>query len=218
MKLLYTVDDSTVNNDFILQLQDSGFEITTTDSKGQLLTYCSTQFFDVIVIDATSQTFPWLEVIKTMRKRLIFTPIMIMYEADKQENRIMCFEAGADMCVRKPCTLEEFKLRAHVLNRRNTEYQSPTISFEGVNLNKPDGKICFEDTSLSVGPIEIEIFRLLTRATAPISILKLSKKTREPENKIVFFAECLQKKLWLLNCPVELEIKNEKCRLVKKKR
>lgn len=218
MKLLYTVDDASAENTFVEELRRCGIDITITDNRGQLLTFCSTQFFDVIVIDATLQTFPWLDTIKTMRRRLIFTPIMIMYEVDKQENRIACFEAGADMCVRKPCTLEEFQLRAHVLNRRNTEYQSPTISFEGVNLNKPDGKICFEDTSLSVSPIEIEIFRLLTRATAPISIEKLSKKIKEDDNKIVFFAECLQKKLWLLNCPIELEIRNAKCRLLKRKK
>ena len=77
MKLLYTVDDESAENTFVEELRRCGIEITITDNRGQLLTFCSTQFFDVIVIDATLQTFPWLDTIKTMRRRLIFTPISI---------------------------------------------------------------------------------------------------------------------------------------------
>ena len=39
------------------------------------------------------------------------------------------------------------------------------------------------------------------------------KKIKEPKERIVFFAECLQKKIGLLQCPLKLEIKNDKCAL-----
>lgn len=217
MKILYSVDDIEKPNQIVEFLSNlSDWNVTISDSKGQTLTYCSTQFFDVLVIDSTIEATQWLETIKTIRDRQIFTPILVIAKDSEPQNRIAGLEEGADMCIVKPFSEKEMLLRIRTLKRRNTNYQSPTITFEEITLNRPDGKICYEKTSLSVNPIEIEIFRLLTRATAPIHIKKLSEKTNEPEDKILFFAQCLQKKIGLLNSPIRLEIKNSKCKLIKK--
>ena len=64
--------------------------------------------------------------------------------------------------------------------------------------------------------IEMDLFRLLTRASEPMHVRKLSEKIGETEDKIIFFAKCLQKKIGLLRCPIKLEIKNQKLMLVQK--
>jgi DNA-binding response OmpR family regulator len=218
VKVLYTVNnvnDSHEIVDVLNKLRD--WKVTKTDCKGSLLTYCSTWYYDVIVIDVTIEETPWRDIIKTIRERQILTPILVIANNDIPNARTTGLTEGADMCVVSPVDADEIMLMIRVLKRRNTNYQSPTISFEGVNLNRPDGKICYENTSLSVSPIEIEIFRLLVRATAPVQIATLSEKIGEPEEKIDFFAKCLQKKIGLLNGTIRLEIKNSKCRLVKRR-
>lgn len=218
MKVLYTVENASLKNEFVNDLNSQEeWTVTVADNRGQLLTYCSTRFFDVIVIDATIPGFPWIETIKTIRERQIFTPILVITEEYNATNRIAGLEEGADMCVSHPFTYQELMLRIRTLKRRNSNYQSPLISFEGLELNRPDGKICYGNTSFSVSPVEIEVFRLLTRATAPIDIKKLAEKIKESEERINFCAQSLQKKIGLLNGPIKLEIKHSKCRLVKKR-
>ena len=218
MKILYTIKSVNEKNDIVNILrQQEGWTVSVTDNRGQLLTFCSTRFFDVIVIDSTILDFPWLEIIKTIRERQIFTPILVLTDEYNDKNRIAGLEEGADMCMSNPFTNNELMLRIRVLKRRNENYQAPTIDFENVILNRPDGKICYDTTSFSVNPVEIEIFRLLTRATAPIHIERLAEKIKESEERIIFCAQSLQKKIGLLNGPISLEIKHSKCRLVKKR-
>lgn len=218
MKVLYVVENASLKNELVDELNaQEDWNVTVADNRGQVLTFCSTRFFDVIVIDSTIPNFPWLEIIKTIRERQIFTPILVLTDEYNETNRIAGLEEGADMCMARPFTYQELMLRIRVLKRRNTNFQSPTIAFEGISLNRPDGKICYENTSFSVSPVEIEVFRLLTRATAPIAIEKLAEKIKESEERINFCAQSLQKKIGLLSCPISLEIKHSKCRLVKKR-
>jgi DNA-binding response OmpR family regulator len=218
MKILYTVASTNESNIEINSLKDiEDWHVAIANSKGQVLTYCSTSFFDVIVVDATIENINCLELIKTIRDRQIFTPILLIAKEYDSQSIIAGLEYGADMCIKRPFDIKELVLKIRVLKRRNTNYQSPTISFEGIDLNRPDGKICYNETSLSVSPIEIEVFRLLTRASAPIDFSTLSEKIKEAEEKVVFFTKCLQKKIGLLNSGIKLEIKGTKCRFVIKK-
>lgn len=218
MKVLYAVNDAREENTIINAMnKQENWEVTQVDSKGYILTCCSTRFYDVIVIDSTIENFQWSEIIKTIRDRQIFTPILVITGEYSLQNRTCGMAEGADMCLAKPFNKDDIMLMIRTLKRRNANYQAPTISFEGVSLNRPDGKICFDNTSFSVNPIEIEIFRLLVRATAPIHIGKLAEKINEPEDKIIFCAQSLQKKIGLLNSSIRLEIKNSKCRLIKKR-
>ena len=215
MKLLYTIPKRGEESEKIKLLKKDNFDVVLADKESQVASYCSTMFFDVVIIDSTIDGFDWLHTIKSIREKQIFTPIIFI---NKNHNgNIIALSNGADICIDRDADYDEFSVKIKAVIRRNTIYQSPTINFEGVNLQKADGKICYGQTSFSVNPIEIEIFRLLTRAIMPIAISKLSKKIKEPEDKILFFAECLQKKIWLLNCPISLDIKNEKCKLVKRK-
>lgn len=210
MKILYITKHKLIENEITKQLQKKGWIFHEAKTKNQALQDCSTSFYDVIIIDATDNAFPWLETIQELRIGKVFTPILLAYSKRKNENRIEGLKAGSDLCIREPFGYEEFELMVNVLHRRNTEYQAPTISYCGIMISRPDGKICHGETSLSVSPIEIEIFRLLTRATKPISAEKLSRKMNEPKERIHFFAECLQKKIEFLQAPIRLVIKEKK--------
>ena len=216
MKILYAAENYKNVNDIIKGLKKEKVEAIFVDTETQVLNHCSTSFFDVILIDNSVKTFNVAELLKEIRNRQIYTPITVIVEHKNLENVCAVLNNGADVCIEKGFDIEELLAKLNALVRRNTIYQSPNIYFEGISLHKSDGKITYGTTSLSVSPIEIELFRLLTRASTAISINKLSKKIKEPADKIMFFAECLQKKIWLLNCPIVLDIKNEKYRLIKK--
>ena len=217
MKVLYSLKELTDNNEVFEALSNMpDWDVTPSYSKGDTLTYCSTGYYDVLVIDSTIEDSRWLETIKKIRDRQIFTPILVIVKDSDPDSMMAGLIEGADMCIPKPLAIQEMILRIRVLKRRNTNYQSPVISFEGIDLHRPDGKICYGDTSLSVNPIEIEVFRLLTRASTPIHTSALAEKINETEDKVVFSAKCLQKKIGLLGSEIRLVIRNSKCQLMKK--
>lgn len=217
MKILYSVEKLDIKNEIVEAVSDMpDWQVALSDGKENTLLKCSTDYYDVLVIDSTIVGSQWLETIQEIRDKQIFTPILVITADDSYENKVAGLLEGADMCISKPITVQEIVLRIRVLKRRNTNYQSPTISFKGIDLNRPDGKICFGDTSLSVTPIEIEVFRLLARASTPIHTAALAEKINTSEEKVVFFTKCLHKKIGLLGSTIRLEMKNSKCQLVDK--
>lgn len=215
MKVLYVTKHE--HGDDVTQFlcQQIDWELDLVCTKSAILSQCSKQYYDVLVLDSTIDDFEWLETIETIRERQIFTPILLITNKEK-EAQLLGLLQGADMCIQRPFDNQEMMLRIRVLKRRNTNYQSPQINFEGIHLDRPDGKIKYENTSLSVSPIEIEVFRLLTRANGPMPISRLAERMNMPEEKVSFFAKCLQKKIGLLGCQIRLEIKGGNCQLVKK--
>ena len=217
MKVLYHVNNKNTHTEITAHLSNmQDWELDLTDGKGTTLQKCSTGYYDVLVMDSTLPASDWLDTIKEIRARQIFTPILVISPTyDERESQLIGLAEGADMCIETPFDIKEMVLRIRVLKRRNTNYQSPTIQYQGILLNRPDGKICYGNTSLSVNPIEIEVFRLLTRASAPIHTSILAEKIGEGEEKVVFFAKCLKKKIALLGCPMKLNIYGSKCQLIK---
>lgn len=215
MKILYTVEHANTHNTITRNLSllpewdvylSSGGECT--------LKMCSTDYYDVLIIDSTINNNTWLNTIKEIRDRQIFTPILVITDSQDRDSLIAGLTEGADMCIAKPFDLKEIVLRIRVLKRRNTNYQSPTITFSGIRLHRPDGKICYGNTSLSVSPIEIEVFRLLARASTEIHTSALAEKMNEQEEKVIFSAKCLQKKINLLGAPIKLHLNRSKCQLI----
>lgn len=217
MKILYTVKNKSEHNQITNALSSMpSWDVHLTDCMEHTMQKCSTGYFDVLVIDSTIDNNKWLETIKEIRSRQIFTPILVISPTyDNRESQLIGLAEGADMCIETPFDVKEMVLRIRVLKRRNSNYQSPTISYNGVVLNRPDGKITYNGTSLSVSPIEIEVFRLLTRASTAIHAKDLAEKMCESEEKVKFSAKCLQKKIGLLGGPIMLEINKSTYQLIK---
>ncbi len=149
MKIELLTKDIKYYTDTIFFLKKEGWQVVFVTDRQQMISNYTSQFYDAIVID-TSTFDDWRKTIEDIRNKQVFTPILLITNRKDVAARIAGMEMGADMCLSKPFNKKEFMIRIKVLNRRNTYYQTPTISFSGITLNRPDGKICHGDTSLSV--------------------------------------------------------------------
>lgn len=216
MKILYTTKNQHHNEitQHLSKMPD--WDVILTETNNDILAMCSRDYYDVLVIDSNLlNDANTIMGIKEIRDRQIFTPILVITDTNKENSQTLGLAEGADMCIEYPFDIKEMILRIRVLKRRNLNYQSPVIEYNGIILHRPDGKIRYGDTSLSVSPIEIELFRLLTRASSPVHVKILADKMNETEDKIIFAAKCLKKKIHLLNCDIKLEYKGSKCILCK---
>lgn len=200
------------NENIKKQLSSQNFMIDCVLKLQECLNMCASSFYDIVIIDIENDFIDAVKLITVLRSRRVYTPILILYDKKQKNIKNQCLVNGADNSLSID-EMDDLNLVISIMHRRNTEFQSPTINYCDIYLNKSEGKICYGDTSLSVSPIEIEIFRLLTRTNKPISINKLSKKMNEINERVAFAGDCLQKKIGLLQCPIKLEIKNGTCQL-----
>ena len=213
MTVLYTIEDALVVCDDITAMKELDWNITMASSKTEVLKQCTTNFFDVIIINTKIPYFDWKETIKDIRDKQILTPILVITDNHSKQSKTAGLLEGADMCLYFPYEPDELILRVRTLKRRNTNYQAKTIDYNNLHLNRADCKIAYNDLSFSVNTIEIEIFRLLTRASEPLNLHKLADKIGEPADEVMFFARCLQKKIDMLRSNVSLTLNGDMCEL-----
>lgn len=210
MKILYTTDQRYEDFETITSLnKQKNWKVTKSPTDKHTMMCCTKYFYDVIILDLDIPDFDWKKLIKNIRNKQIFTPILIL--SNSTQNRLSGLKEGADMCLQKPFNIDEIFLCIRTLKRRNTNYQTSTISFGNVKIDRPAEKIYSPFGSLSVNSTEIELFRLLTRANNYIKLSLLAEKLIEPEEKVLFSINCLIQKLQLLNANVHIIAKNNKC-------
>ena len=84
--------------------------------------------YDVIVLDLMLPKMDGLSVLQNLRKRDIFTPVMILTAKDGTENVIAGLNAGSDDYLTKPFDMAELVARVKALLRRS--YEKPTSSIK----------------------------------------------------------------------------------------
>lgn len=208
------------NMEMISYLQNNGWLVDTASETNELIYQSTNKSYDVIVI--STEINGWRESIITLRRKHIFTPILVVTSGnivETDENGILTngvcgLEDGADMCMKTPFTPREFLLRLKALQRRNYYYQIPTITFD--NIVCSNEKITCKGINLSITPIEFEVMRVLSREKKAISYNDLSERIGASIQKIMFAAQCLQRKIEMLSCDIKLVLSNQYCQLVGK--
>jgi len=117
MKLLLVEDDPLVANSLMLALGGSGYAIDHVSDGGQAQISIATETYDLIILDLGLPDMDGLECLRTIRKRIIKVPVLILTARDAPKERIEGLDAGASDYVTKPFHLGELEARIRALQR-----------------------------------------------------------------------------------------------------
>ena len=213
MKILYAEDEKGIREAIVTILEMKGNEVTAVTNGEEAVAATSHHLYDVIVLDVMMPHKDGFTALKEMRENQVFTPVILLTAKSQAEDMQEGFEVGADDYIKKPFEAQDLIARINALYRRETQY-GVKITFNDLVVNKREGVISSPTISYTIHPTEIEIFRLLARMKAPISIEELQRKTKTERPTIEFYAKCLQQKISMLNSEVELEINENTYQLV----
>ena len=141
------------------------------------------------------------DVLKTLRRARVDTPILILSGNDDADNKIRGFGFGADDYLTKPFHREELIARIHAIIRRSKGHAQSVIQTGDIRVNLDAKTVEVDGTPVHLTGKEYQMLELLslrkgTTLTKEMFLNHLYGGMDEPELKIIDVFICkLRKKL-----------------------
>ncbi len=118
MKILVIEDEIKVAAALKKGLEAEYYDVVLAHTGEEGFFLLNTQTFDIIILDLMLPGRDGFEVLSTLRRRGIETPVLILSALDAVENRVRGLDSGADDYLIKPFAFPELSARIRLLLRR----------------------------------------------------------------------------------------------------
>jgi two-component system copper resistance phosphate regulon response regulator CusR len=121
------------------------------------------EVFDLVVLDLMLPGRGGLEILQTLRKRHIRTPVLILTARDGVEDRVLGLDLGADDYLIKPFALPELLARIRALLRRGRPSEILRLKAADLELDLVTRRATRGDRRLDLTAREFELLEYLLR-------------------------------------------------------
>ncbi len=161
MRLLIVEDEKVLSNTIRDALKDD-YEIDQAFDGSEAELYAMQDIYDVIILDIMLPIKNGYDVLETIRKEKILTPVLILTAKDGLNDKLKGFQKGADDYLTKPFATEELKARIEAMIRRNNPtYYKNEISFKELKLDIGTRKAYIEKKELKLQGKQIDMLEYL---------------------------------------------------------
>ncbi len=162
MRLLFVEGDRRIIKELVPLLREL-FIIDTAYCSTKALVLSEANFYDVILLDDDMYGMKGLELCRMMREIDIDSPILLIINENDKENRLMGFDAGADVIIQKPLISEEVVAQINVLARRNGKARNSSnlIRIGNMCLDMKDKLVQFGDCPIELRRKEFDLLEYL---------------------------------------------------------
>jgi len=135
------------------------------DGSGGLKTATSDPF-DLIVLDLMLPKVDGLEICKEVRRKDIYTPILMLTSKSEEMDKVLGLEVGADDYLTKPFSIREFIAHAKAILRRVDAIQKEIgndsdISVSDLSIEASKRKVTLKGDRIELTPKEFDLLHLL---------------------------------------------------------
>ena len=135
MRVLLIEDDRAAARSVELMLTAEKFNVETTDSGEDGLDLAQTYSYDLILLDLHLEDMSGMEVLRTLRRAKVQTPVIILTGSGDVTVKVNAFAGGADDYLVKPFHTDELTARARAVIRRSSGHADSTIVIGDISLN-----------------------------------------------------------------------------------
>jgi two-component system copper resistance phosphate regulon response regulator CusR len=119
--------------------------------------------YDVIVLDLRLPDRDGLDVCRSLRRRKIATPILILTALSQTAQRVEGLNAGADDYLGKPFEFEELLARIRALMRRHQATESTVLRHDDLELDLLKRSVRFGGEKIKLSAREMALLEFLMR-------------------------------------------------------
>ena len=164
MRLLLVEDEQKIA-DFICEgLSAKDFVVTHCADGHEGYEVGSNNIFDIIILDIMLPGRDGLDILSSLRKAGIDTPVILLTARNELGDRVQGLEMGADDYLAKPFYVEELYARIQALLRRNGGTQQNTIQVGTLQLDCINRSLKCRDQSVELTRREFSLLEYLMRS------------------------------------------------------
>lgn len=123
--------------------------------------FIETNVYDAIILDINLPKMDGISLCKTVRKKHVDTPIIMLTARTDTEDKIIGLDSGADDYLGKPFELKELSARLRALIRRNYNKTSNIVKIGDLLINSEGKTVKVKDVLIELTAREYDILELL---------------------------------------------------------
>ncbi len=141
MKILVVEDERKLASFLRRGLRENNYTVDVAYTGDDGLFLAETNHYDLIVLDIMLPGKDGIFICRTLRKKGITTPILMLTARDDVEDKISGLDAGADDYLTKPFAFGEFLARVRALLRRQHPQMSSVLRVADLQLDRMSRKV-----------------------------------------------------------------------------
>ena len=163
MRILVVEDEVKVAKALKEGLEDERYEAVVAHTGEDAFFRINTEQFDVIVLDVMLPGRDGLQVLTTIRKSGIDTPVLLLTARDTLEDRVAGLNSGADDYLVKPFAFAELVARIRALLRRGRTSESLRLGVGDLDMDLVTRKVTRGGRNVDLTTREFELLEYLLR-------------------------------------------------------
>ena len=201
MRILVIEDNKLMSQCIQLTLRAEGFNVFVTDQGEEGIELGKHDDYDAIILDLGLPDISGYDVLKTMRRAKVKTPVLILSGTVTVDAKVKALTAGADDYLTKPFHKDELTARLRAMVRRSKGHPQSLITTGQLTVNLDAKTVEIDGKPLNVTSREYQMLELLalrkgSTLTKQMFMDYLYGGMDEPEAKIIDVFICkLRKKI-----------------------
>jgi len=165
MKILLIEDDSSVRSFMRVLLNAQNYEIYEAANGKQGITMALSYQFDIVILDLGLPDIDGLDVLAQIRPH-VNCAIIIVSARDKENDKIIALDSGADDYLTKPFSAQELlaRIRVGLRHRPSAAIDNENkITVKSLTVDFDKHTCTVDDTEIHLTPIEFDVLGLLIK-------------------------------------------------------
>jgi DNA-binding response OmpR family regulator len=161
MRVLVVEDELRLADNIVKGLRETGFAVDHAADGREGLDYAEQNLFDLIILDLMLPGVEGRDVLKSLRRQRIQTPVLILTAQEGKTTIVEMLNSGADDYLAKPFDLGELIARVKALIRRSKGSASPKLQVAGLEIDTVLQTVCRGNEVVDLSPTEYRILEYL---------------------------------------------------------
>jgi two-component system, OmpR family, copper resistance phosphate regulon response regulator CusR len=163
MRVLVVEDEKPIASFIKKGLTEQGYAVDVAVDGDEALRFLDAFEFDLVVLDIMLPRYDGIEVCRTVRKRGLKVPILMLTARDTVEDRVMGLDSGADDYLVKPFAFAELLARLRALARREPAVSGNTLEVGDLRLDTTTRQATREGKPIDLTNKEYSLLEYLMR-------------------------------------------------------
>jgi len=162
-RLLVVEDEAKVARALREGLEGEGYDVVVETTGEGAFFRLARDRFEVVLLDLMLPGRDGLEILSTLRKQGLDTPVVVLTARDTLDDRVVGLDAGADDYLVKPFAFAELLARLRAVARRGRVSDADRLAVDTLEIDRATRRVTRDGQPIELTAKEFDLLHYLTR-------------------------------------------------------